>query len=775
MLLAVFFTAAAIFCLNTSAVAQVPQYAEGEAIIMMRSGVAQSSYAAQISALKAASVMKASEASVAAIEGIDVVQVFLPVPDSSKASASSSSVKSAKSLSSSSEMLTVAHVRTSKGESTEQLIARLKKNPNIAAVQPNRINFISPVQQASSSLEITRDTIYRRWGQENINAPAVWANNGKGSKDIVVAVMDTGIIYDHPDLKANMIVLSEDFYSKMGTYYAGKAASFDGSCGVWFHTQEVTSREVEELEPVAIGGTGFAATGGTSADIDSTFDKMRIIGDVNGHGTHVAGIIGAAGNYASNDVAAGVNRDVTLMALNIFSKYQKKDGTYDSGAYDSDIFRAIDFLVSAKTYGKLNVKAVNMSFCGWGDNPIPAFYTSKIKTLSDADILVCIASGNDGQNIDSPQGEFKGLIPWPASVKTETSITVGASTIYNAISSTEFKEISEDKAFYSNYSSSGKWVDILAPGDYIYSSCRSTDIINKRDAFDSSGRMLLRGTSMAAPMVTGAAALLSSIYPDLEMRDIKTAMQEGSNHSIAKTGSSAYGRLDIAGALSVLEPAPTIFTKVDALSSDKIIPLTASSKLSAEAEEFISAYTYKTRSGDYFVSPADVRTFLPSGAENVHALPIFAASADMGGKTAAISFVVSGDKLGEGKLATLHIFKLRAENSIPERFEYKYVSSDKEYQNGCYAIRNSGGSVFAGTGFDYTQSYIVTLFIEDNGDYDSDSRQGYILDPAIICSVPPTDPTPTPSGSGGCNAGFAAMALIALVPMVMRRKVKKER
>lgn len=347
---------------------------------------------------------------------------------------------------------------------------------------------------------------------------------------------------------------------------------------------------------------------------------------------------------------------------------------------------------------------------------------------------------------------------------------MGATTIYNATSDDKFKEISEDKIYYSNYSSSGKWVDIFAPGDYIYSSCRSTNIINERDASDPSGRRLLRGTSMAAPMVTGAAALLSSIYPDLEMGDIKAAMLEGANHSIAKTGSSAYGRLDIAGALSVLEPAPTIFTKVDALSSDKIIPLTASSKLSAEAEVFISEHTYKTRSGDYFVSPSDVRTFLPSGAENVHSLPVFAVSADMGGKTAAISFVVSGDKLGEGKLATLHIFKLRAESSIPERFEYKYVSSDKEYQDGCYTIHNSGGSVFEGTGFDYTQSYIVTLFIEDNGNYDSDSRQGYILDPAIICSVPQADPTPTSSGSGGCSAGFAAMALLAAIPIVIRRK-----
>ena len=74
VLLVVFLTAAAILCQNTSAVAQVPQYAEGEAIIMMRSGVAQSLYAAQTSALKAASVMKA----VLAIDAPAIVAEVVP-------------------------------------------------------------------------------------------------------------------------------------------------------------------------------------------------------------------------------------------------------------------------------------------------------------------------------------------------------------------------------------------------------------------------------------------------------------------------------------------------------------------------------------------------------------------------------------------------------------------------------------------------------------------------------------------------------------------------
>ncbi|MEG1798843.1 MAG: S8 family serine peptidase, partial [Synergistaceae bacterium] len=66
--------------------------------------------------------------------------------------------------------------------------------------------------------------------------------------------------------------------------------------------------------PVGPGSTGTA----TSADIMGTYERQRIVGDVSGHGTHVAGIIGAVGDNGKG--VAGMNWKVSLMAVNVFSK-----------------------------------------------------------------------------------------------------------------------------------------------------------------------------------------------------------------------------------------------------------------------------------------------------------------------------------------------------------------------------------------------------------------------------------------------------------------------
>lgn len=766
MLTSLFFIAV----LASASFAAEARYAEGEAIIMMRSGVTQSSYAAQKSALKAESMMKASEASLASTSGIDVIQVFLPVPDSSnKAASSSASAKFAKSVSSS-EMLTVAHVRTAKGETTEQLIARLKKNPNIAAAEPNRMTYLPPVRKVSSPFENIGLEIDRRWWHKKIHAPEAWEmNEGKALKKSVVAVMDSGVIYDHDDLKESMIVLSADIFNTLGYK---NAASFDGSCGVWFHTKITGASAAVSIDPVPIGGAGYSTTGTTSADIDGTFEKMRAIGDIDGHGTHVAGIVGAAGSYTSDDAAVGVSSQASIMAINTFSKVKNDKGSYFTTMYDSDLFRAIDFLITAKKNAGLDIKAVNMSFGEWSDSDT-TIYASKIKDLSDAGILICIASGNENQDIDFPTGEQKGLKNLPVAFREDMTISIGATTIYKDTGQNQTKEISEDRDLeYSNYSTSGKWVDIFAPGSRIYSACRTDYILNSGDeTYDSSGYTIIDGTSMAAPVVTGAAALLCSMYPELGTKDIKAAMFEGADGSIAKTNLSAYGRLDITGAIKVLEPAASKFSEFTELSSDKIITIKATGKLPEDKKNLVTN-TYETQSGELLVKPSYVRDALPSNMENITALPVFAASADsMEDKIAAISFLVSGDQLGEGKLASLHIFKLKPNGEAFDRLEYKYVPNNPDkYKDGCYTIHNSDKSSFTGTGFLSNEDYIITLFIQDNGAYDCDSSDNYIIDPAVICSNPPAAPTPSGSGGGGCNAGFAAMALIALVPMVIRRK-----
>ncbi|MEG1798842.1 MAG: S8 family serine peptidase, partial [Synergistaceae bacterium] len=220
------------------------------------------------------------------------------------------------------------------------------------------------------------------------------------------------------------------------------------------------------------------------------------------------------------------------------------DGTDTTTAYDSDIMRGIDFVLAAKAAGA-NIRVVNMSFTGWSATNANE---PKIEALSDKGIIVVIAAGNDFQDIDYPTGKLRGLKPYPACSRYANTIAVGAAG--------QKSDGTESRAEFSNYSSSGKWVDIFAPGDDILSTCRYKELINEGDNFDSTGYVKIGGTSMAAPMVSGTAALLCSMYPEKTATEIKAMILNGANPNILKSGYSAYGRIDAYNAAFNVTPEP---------------------------------------------------------------------------------------------------------------------------------------------------------------------------------------------------------------------------
>ena len=364
----------------------------------------------------------------------------------------------------------IVHLR-SESKNTGELIAELANNPNVKSVQPNYIrhHFNAAESQvtnnsilSNSEALIPDDTHFEElWGMQNIGMPQVW-EHATGSGNICVAVIDSGIDYHHPDLNANM---ARDSYGNYGRLFRNG---------------------VQSSNPV----------------------------DTLGHGTHVAGIIGAVGNNGIG--VTGVNWSVSMLAVNVMP---------NGSAVDSDVIAGINYILSEKKAG-LNIRVVNMSFGGW-EAPIPSDspFGAAIKSLSDAGILCVMAVGNDSQNISSPDGKFSGKLVYPACFRFANTLAVGSMGADNTLSS------------YSNHSSS--WVDVAAPGEKIYSTLMN----------DRYGTM--EGTSMSAAHVSGAGALLFAAFPNETVGQIKERITRGARKTGYSLQSLRSGFLDVAGAYGI--------------------------------------------------------------------------------------------------------------------------------------------------------------------------------------------------------------------------------
>lgn len=190
-----------------------------------------------------------------------------------------------------------------------------------------------------------------QWGLETINAPDAWSVTG-GSAAVVVAVIDTGIDYTHPDLRRN----------------------------IWVNEQEIPDNGRDD------DGNGYVDDVYGWNPLNPSAPPL----DDNKHGTHVAGIIGAVGN---NEVGVvGVNWQVKLMAL----KFLDKDGS----GYLSDAIRAVEYILLMRQRG-VNIRVVNAS---WGADTPSRALDDAIQKLRAQEILFVAAAGNNGTNTKTYPG-----------------------------------------------------------------------------------------------------------------------------------------------------------------------------------------------------------------------------------------------------------------------------------------------------------------------------------------------------------------------------------
>jgi subtilisin family serine protease len=243
--------------------------------------------------------------------------------------------------------------------SADEVVAQYRMLSEVEYAEPNTEIKLDH-EGAGNHIHANDELFYKQWGLFNhgqdggrsgadINAMQAWATT-KGSSEVVVAVLDSGVDYTHPDLKNN----------------------------IWRRPGVIIAYRDEDLTPDGpiddVNGLDL---------LEDTGDPM----DDNGHGTHCAGIIGAEGG---NEMGiAGVNWTVKLMPL----KFMDAEGT----ANVRDAIEAINYVINRKRAG-VNVRIISAS---WGSNVKSRALEDVIRKAGDEGILIVAAAGNASSDNDA--------------------------------------------------------------------------------------------------------------------------------------------------------------------------------------------------------------------------------------------------------------------------------------------------------------------------------------------------------------------------------------
>jgi subtilisin family serine protease len=279
----------------------------------------------------------------------------------------------------------VVHMRSA-SQSAARLIEQLKADPDVLYAEPNYI--VNAMDNPAVNPPDDPDFPVQ-WGLQNngenggvtnadIDALAAWTIT-TGSSNVVVGVVDTGVDYTHPDLKANI-------WSAPAPYTITFAPGQIVSCPAGSH--------------------GFDA-------ILDTCDPM----DQENHGTHVSGTIGAVGN---NDIGVtGVNWSVTIVGLRFLNA--TGEGT------TANAIRAIEAAIQIKEAfpTQANIQVLSNS---WGGPGYSQSLLEEINEASNAGMLFVAAAGNDGEDI--------GVDPeYPAAYAADNEIAVAATDNTDSLAS----------------------------------------------------------------------------------------------------------------------------------------------------------------------------------------------------------------------------------------------------------------------------------------------------------------------------------------------------
>ena len=373
-----------------------------------------------------------------------------------------------------------------RGLSFEQTLRILRSDPAVEWAEPN---FPRYPQRLPNDPFFSSQWHLLNTGQDggtpgaDIQADSAWDINIGGSQS-VVAVLDTGINYNHPDLRPNMwINAGEDWLPGGG---AGNNGVDDDNNGY-----------IDDYH-------GINVAEGLPGDPMDTY----------GHGTHVAGIIGARGNNGLG--VSGIIWNTALMPLKFIGSL--------GGGDVAGVIECVAYILDQKQKG-IPIRIVNASY---GGSSYSSFEKEAYEALRDEGILIAASAGNAGADLDGGTQNF------PGSYELENMINVAATTRDDLLAS------------FSNFGQSS--VHLGAPGSEILST------------YLGESYRVLDGTSMAAPQVSGAVALIYSVF-NTTMLKAKERILRGVDPLESLNG-KVYtgGRLNIFRALTVELKGPFIFS-----------------------------------------------------------------------------------------------------------------------------------------------------------------------------------------------------------------------
>ncbi len=393
-----------------------------------------------------------------------------------------------------------AKIRVSRGASSEEVTAALGRDPRVKAVEPNFwIQGPPPPPEPEGEMGIapSGDELYpfQAWHYEMIGLPDAWEIT-TGSLNVTVAVVDDGIRFDHRDLGGNLTRDGYDF--------------------------------VEDVSyPLCTGGFVSDAGDGDGPDPDPTvparYHWLSTLGCAwgpqryGGHGTHVAGTVGA---LAGNGGGVGVNWRIRIRPVRVLGT----TGRGTTWAVAQGILYAAGLPASTGS-GSATVQApypaqvINLSL----GSPTPSVLSENaVVQAAGAGALLVAAAGNDG--VSTPT--------YPAA--------------YPQVMAVSAVDPWGDLASYSNF---GSWVEIAAPGGttmFDFTGGVMSTLWDFQGARSVWGGH--QGTSMAAPHVSGVAALLLAANPGLTAQQVR---QRLTAHAVP-VGPSLYFGAGLVNAFSSL-------------------------------------------------------------------------------------------------------------------------------------------------------------------------------------------------------------------------------